>query len=74
MGVVNTFKTCKVLEIKVISSPIPISWGVSNKLADKNSKGPTPLSSIINEGSMSLACSLTYFSLPLTCSIIIVVT
>jgi hypothetical protein len=74
MGVMNTSETCGVLEIKVISEPIPIWCGVRGKLANKNSKGPTPLLSIVKEGSTCLTYSLTNLSLPFTSLITIVVT
>ncbi len=74
MGVVNTLKACRVLEIKIISWPIPIWCGVKSKLEDKNSKGPIPLSSIVNEGSKGSTYSLTNFSPPFISLVVTMVT
>ncbi len=66
MGVVNTFETCGVLEIKVTSWPIPIWYGVKGTLVDMNSKYYNLLSSMVNERLTSSTCSLLNLSLPST--------
>ncbi len=74
MGIMNTSKACKVIEIRVISIPIPIWCGVKSNLIDKNSKYLILLSNTMNEGLTSSTCSLANLSLPLTCSLVIVAT
>jgi hypothetical protein len=69
MDVVNTSEACGVLEIKVISWPIPIRCGVKGKLAYKNSKDSTPLSNMVNDGLIGSTYSLSDLSLPLTSSL-----
>jgi hypothetical protein len=63
MGVMNISKTCKVIEVSIISWPIPIWCGVRSKLIDKNSEYLTIMFNIVNEGSTSSTCSLAVLSL-----------
>ncbi len=72
-GVVNTSKTCMVLEIKITSWPILIWCLVKGTLIDMNSKNSNLLSNMANEGLTSSTCSLLDFSLPSTSWVIIVV-
>jgi hypothetical protein len=61
MGVVNTFKACRVFDIRVTFLLIPIWWGVKSTFVDKNSKDYNLLPSIMNEGLTSPTCFLSNF-------------
>ncbi len=64
MGVVNTFETCMVLDIKITSWPIHIECGVKSTLIDMNSKYSNLLSNIVNGGLTCSSCFLLNLSIP----------
>jgi hypothetical protein len=74
MTIMNTSKAWEVLEMRVISWPIPIWCGVKSKLVDKNSKLSIILFNTINKRLTSSTYSLIDFSLPLIGSLVTMAT